>query len=262
MTKQLTPRVVCTRENHRLMKNIKVVEIEVNSNCNMACSYCPNEKYIRKENGKMSYELYDRILAELVKIDFSGKISFNFYNEPLLINDLEYYVARAKSKLPKIFIHLYTNGTKLNQVRFDALLEAGVDLFVVTKHENINHLVFEDTLKTLEESIRKKHVIFKSHQDIKLTNRGGLLDMGGVDIAQDLPCTLTSHMITFTVLGNVIPCFEDFNQVHQMGNIQEESLQDIWQKPEYISMRKMLLFGKRKNYDVCSKCNRLEAIYA
>jgi radical SAM protein with 4Fe4S-binding SPASM domain len=245
-----------------MIKQIKVVEIEVNSNCNMACSYCPNEKYKRKENGKMSYELFGRILSELKTNGFKGRISFNFYNEPLLVNDLEYYVAKAKEELPEISIHLYTNGTKLGRARFDSLLNAGVDMFIVTKHENVTQFIFEETFIQLDDEVRKKYVILKNYTDIKLTNRGGLIELPGAEpIPENLPCSLPSHMITITVMGNIIPCFEDFDQIHEMGNIQTNSLEEIWNKTEYVKMRNMLLFGKRNNYEVCSKCNRREAMF-
>jgi radical SAM protein with 4Fe4S-binding SPASM domain len=60
--------------------------------------------------------------------------------------------------------------------------------------------------------------------------------------------------IIIDIDGNIIPCFEDYKKIHIMGNINNESLIDIWNKDKYKKFRKELRDGNRLKYDVCDKC--------
>jgi radical SAM protein with 4Fe4S-binding SPASM domain len=243
------------------MNGLKAVEIEINSNCNRACSYCPNADNTRPEQGQMTHETFEVIISQLQSVNYNGRISFSFYNEPLLSKDLEFFSKQIKNKLPKTNILLYTNGTLLTKLKFDSLVNSGVDHFVVTKHEGEINYIFEKTLSVLSPEIIQKHISYKSYSDLKLTNRGGLIpDVQKKFETIDLPCTIPLHMMTITNQGTVVPCFEDYHQVHAVGNLREKTLSDIWNSIEYNTFRKKLLLGKRCDYSVCSKCNRSETL--
>lgn len=59
------------------------VHLEVNTNCNRACSYCSNHLYPKKE-AYMDIGLYRKIIDELVAIDYRGRVSPNLSSEPTL----------------------------------------------------------------------------------------------------------------------------------------------------------------------------------
>lgn len=245
------------------LRDLKAVEIEINSHCNKACSYCPNSIEERIEKGSMDPILFERIIDQLVQADFKGKVCYDFYNEPTLCKHLDSFVSLTKKKLPKSEIHLYSNGSLLTRERFLKLYELGVTHFIITKHEDEGEdnkpYLFEQTFKDLEEDL-KNIVRLRTHKDLHLTNRGGSLEhikINQLDIST-LSCFIPSFMLTITVLGNVIPCFEDYFQKNQMGNIKEESLETIWNKPAYKKMRNALMLGARHKFEVCAKCNRLE----
>jgi 2-deoxy-scyllo-inosamine dehydrogenase (SAM-dependent)/8-amino-3,8-dideoxy-alpha-D-manno-octulosonate transaminase len=69
---------------------------------------------------------------------------------------------------------------------------------------------------------------------------------------------IPSHIISVSVKGNIIPCFEDYFQKNQMGNINQEHIRDIWNKNEYVQFRESLQKGLRHKYSVCRDCNRTE----
>ena len=117
------------------MNGIKAVEIEINSQCNRACVYCPNVSEKRDEIGEMKAEVFSRILAELKNINYKGRVSFSFYNEPLLCSKLNEFTKLLKTTLPETTLILYTNGTLLTQQRVLELIGYGVDRFIVTKHK-------------------------------------------------------------------------------------------------------------------------------
>lgn len=53
--------------------------------------------------------------------------------------------------------------------------------------------------------------------------------------------------------GKVVPCCFDKDAKHQLGNIQETSLESIWKSKPYDAFRKALLTN-RQNIDICQNC--------
>lgn len=238
------------------------IEVEINHHCNKACSYCPNSLSKRKETGHFSDELFELLLSQLQDINYKGRVSFHFYNEPLLSPNLEEYVYLTKNKLPETYIDIFTNGTLLTEKRFRKLIEAGVDKFTVTKHENSKRYVFDETYKNLSDE-DKKAVKYQQHEKLIFTNRGGILDGVGFhkkDPPFALPCFIPMSSLVVTVDGNIIPCYEDFDQKNEMGNIKDTHIKDIWNSEGYRHFRNSLKEGRRAMFDVCKTCNNLNII--
>lgn len=243
------------------MKFAEAVEIEINSACNMACSYCPNSVTKRKESGEMSIETYGLIIDQLVDIGFRGRISYDFYNEPLLCRNLENFVALTSEKLPKCKIIIYTNGSRLTEEKLSSLVEKGVCEFVVTEHESTQkqHDFFSNVYQGLNEKL-KRYILFQKFSEIKLYNRAGILEHLGPG-ENLLPCQIPANIMTITLKGNVLPCFEDFHQFHEMGNVHQTHLRDIWKGEKYEQFRLDLAKGLRHKYKACSQCNRTEVLF-
>ena len=215
-----------------VIPELQAVEIEINHACNRKCSYCPNSLEERKTKGRMSRELYSRILENLAEISFAGRLSYDFYNEPLLHPDLPYFVEKTKQKLPGVEVHLYSNGTLLTEEKFHQLLNVGVDLFIITRHEedmNKAHYAFDEVFSRMLPE-QKAKVRYRNHTDLHLVNRGGLLTHLGAEGLPLHPCHLPSHMMTITVDGRILSCFEDFREEKVFGDLKSQKLIDIWQE--------------------------------
>ena len=131
----------------------------------------------------MRVEVFSRLLDELVRIGFSGRLSYHFYNEPLLRHDLEMLVSQVSDRLPEAYQLLFTNGVLLTNKRYHSLLEAGLDSFVVTSHNN----------KLLPEREFQKVIL---PTELILTNRGGT--MFTLDKSLDRPCYAPDEMLIVT----------------------------------------------------------------
>lgn len=231
------------------------IEIEINSECNLSCAYCPNAKSERKEKGQMSSELFENILHQLQKQDYAGRISYHFYNEPTLSPNLNLFVAMTKKYLPKAKNVLYTNGTGLNKSKVDQLYGDGLDRFIITEHhqaklQNLNFVLKE---KDLYPTNAFK---FSNFKEIPMTNRGGAVK-AGARISEPLktPCFIPRCVLVITVKGNVVACYEDYFQAHVMGNVAEQSIYEIWNSEKYTYFRNELKAGNRYKFDVCKTCN-------
>lgn len=219
-----------------------VVEIEVNRHCNRKCSYCPTS--LSKGPNKaemMTVELYHRVIEMLHQIEFSGRLSFHFYNEPLLRKDLEELVAWARAKLPFAFFVLYTNGDLLNQLRYEKLFEAGIDRFKVTRHD-------------WEDFPQRPFQMVQFPDNFAVSGRGGSISQE--EHSLDLHCYAPSEMLIVTLNGDVVLCHEDAERKYIMGNLQSQTLSEVWYSNEFKNIRKQLISQKRcSGPAICQKCN-------
>jgi len=147
----------------------------------------------------------------------------------------------ASQKLPNAFQLLFTNGDFLTESRYMRLRNAGVNYFLVTRHDfkNIPKREFQT-------------VLFPD--DLRLSNRGGTLFK--LENSLSVPCYGPSEMMIITVTGDVLLCFEDAQRTQLMGNIQDKSIEEIWFSKKYSHTRKLLRNGERDNASfICKNCN-------
>lgn len=232
------------------------IEIEINSSCNLACSYCPNSKFERVEKGHMKLELYEKIMSQLQRHSYSGRVSYHFYNEPTLSPNLEKFVALTKAYLPKAKTNLFSNGTLLNEEKVNRLQAVGIDKFSVTEHEK-THLKKIRKIQTTLGSACGDNFRLVNFQELPLTNRGGALPEVGrqMDLPASEPCLIPHCVLIITVLGNVVPCYEDYFQKNVMGNVNDQDIIEIWNSPRYVKFRQDLKKGERSRYEACRDCN-------
>jgi radical SAM protein with 4Fe4S-binding SPASM domain len=237
---------------------IKMVEIETQTLCNLSCSYCPNSLYPRPEV-RMDERTLTKVLSELEDIGFDGRLSFHFYNEPLLDERLPGFVSEARMRLHETRIVIYSNGEYLSEENLDKLLAAGADLLLVTRQERaVRDLGWLDSLTP----DKRKKIRYQSYMnpDILYTNRGGLIkNVPCPDLPLDgVPCTVPETMLIITASGNVVPCYEDYLESMVMGNVRQSRIQDIRQGQEFMDIRRMLANGNRSTLKLCRACNNTE----
>src|SRR5581483_938051 len=182
-----------------------VVELEVGVRCNRTCVYCPNSTLGPiSSSGFMEIGLFGHIIAQLAEIAFSGRLSFHFYNEPLMRKDLEHLVALARAALPFAYFVLYTNGDLLTDARYEQLLRAGIDFFVVTRHGG-------------EPMKPRLHQRVQFPRDLDLSGRGGAV--ASVTAPLQRACHAPSEMLIVMVNGDVVLCHEDARREIVIGNL-------------------------------------------
>jgi GTP 3',8-cyclase len=192
----------------------------------------------------MGRELFDTIIDQLAEIQFTGRLSFHFFNEPLLRRDLEALVTVARSKLPLAYFVLYTNGDLLTDERYAELLSAGMDHFFVTRHDF-------DAYPTRP----FQHVQHPHH--FTVSGRGGTIAASTAPL--DIACFAPSEMLIITVEGDVVLCHEDAEKQHIMGSFANQTLAEIWFGERFKTFRIPLEDGERFRADtICQRCdNRL-----
>jgi 2-deoxy-scyllo-inosamine dehydrogenase (SAM-dependent) len=194
----------------------------------------------------MSDEIFLRTVEQLAEVGFAGRISYHLYNEPLLRTDLARLVAIVDARLPQALQLLNTNGDLLDDRRYTALREAGIDYFYVTRHSP-------------GEYPERPFQVVQTWRDLTLTNRGGTLtELPTPTVAaQRTPCFAPSEMLIVSVTGDVLLCYEDAHREHIMGNIMATPLVDIWTSAKFREYRRRLEQGHRSVDDMCLKCSNV-----
>jgi GTP 3',8-cyclase len=224
-----------------------VVEMEVGSRCNRACWYCPVALDPRPPVPvKMPSPVFEALTEQLAELNFGGRISYHFYNEPLLRKDLGRLVSTVDERVPRALQVLYTNGDLLSDSKYAELRAAGIDYFIVTRHSGG---CFPE---------RPFQVVQQSH-DLVLTNRGGVLtDLPSASPAvRRQPCFVASEMLIVTVTGDVVLCYEDSQREHVVGNVLEQHVLDLWRQPRLTELRQALARGERSVLPMCSQCSNV-----
>jgi len=227
------------------------VEIETSTECNRACSNCPNSLFKRKK-GLMEIGLFKKIINELNEIGFCGRFSPHFYNEPLLDKRLPLLINYARSKLPDANICIYTNGDLLNRKLFEELIGAGTNSFFVTQYDKTLSSNLKELVDSLNGKERKKITIrfFDENSEI-VFNRGGLLKTKSNKF---FSCSYPSTNLVVNWKGEVVLCCNDFFSRSIFGDLKKEKLMDVWKKEKFKHIRKETKKGIF-NLDVCKKCS-------
>ncbi|MHA1381578.1 MAG: radical SAM/SPASM domain-containing protein [Candidatus Helarchaeota archaeon] len=240
---------------YRNLDFFKVVEIETTTICNRKCKYCPNFKFDRG-NHLMDEKLFKKIIDELSTFKFLKKLNPHFYGEPLLDTRLPNLIRYVRKKIPKVKITIYTNGDFLTIDLFNKLINAGLDYFIIDIKgqpgaKNLQQLVKYTTDKP---SLRKKFEYRVITPETELMNRGGLVKP--VNIRTMKKCRYPSDNMIIDYKGNVILCCNDYFSSIIFGNLNEDSILQIWNKSNYKRIREETRKGKYK-LEICKKCVQL-----
>lgn len=226
------------------------VHLEVNTDCNRACSYC-SVSVFPKTQQLMDMELYQKVIDELVEINYRGRISPNLLSEPMLHPGLSELMGYAR-KVKNARLVLYTNGDFLDRGKFNILKKTGVDELIITQHGENTPRLLSELIGSLNEDERKK-VMYQTLAGVHLFNRGipGLITPERRTVPN--PCFVADYELTVLVNGVIAQCGNDFRGEHTFGNVRERSIMDIWNSSEYRTFRSEARSGQF-NHDVCQRC--------
>jgi GTP 3',8-cyclase len=236
------------------------VNIETTTACNRRCENCPNSIYDRSlpQNEKLlPEELFKRIIDDLRAIKFTGRISPHSFGEPLMDKRLEILMKYAHEYLPKAKLEIYTNGDLLDINILNNLYDAGVKNYVITLYGNqkeveANEKRMTDLKKYIKEN--KKEIsmeINKFSNRLNLSNRGGIIKIH--KNTKTIACQAYNNPLVINYKGDVVLCCNDYFGQITFGNIENNSLLEIWSKKSFKTIRKEV----RENLfrlDICQRC--------
>lgn len=284
--KQHLPRVFSYKENLKKSKYIKrtnnaiaediacyekngkwplfgTIEIETINRCNNVCSFCPvNRNDDTREFKKMDEALFKKILDKLKAIEYKGSIGIYSNNEPFMDERIVDFAKTAKEIMPNNHLYLYTNGILLTPEKFKAIMQYLDRMYIDNYHDElklikpvkeIHHLSKNDPLYKDKVRIRLRKI-----HDVLFT-RGGQAPNRKQEKIESLlfGCLLPFRQMVVRPDGKVSLCCNDALGKMTMGDLNDESIEEIWNSPHYTGVRMSLAKGRKDASPLCTNCDSL-----
>ncbi|WP_317856318.1 radical SAM/SPASM domain-containing protein [Chakrabartyella piscis] len=239
------------------MKQFKKMYVEITNVCNLSCSFCPPTK---RKSKTMSVAEFTEI-AEKIR-PFGSYLYLHIKGEPLMHKDLQEILAVCERL--EFQVCITTNGTLLKQQKEVLLKSKAVHRLHISLHSfeaNAISLTLEEYLEEIVDIIKQADFLII----LRLWNGGGMealnnriltmlkanfdflredkvnektyLQMGDqfewADMERESQketgfCYALRDQIGILVDGTVVPCCLDNNGDIALGNIFEQSLDDIY----------------------------------
>lgn len=267
---------------------LRLVEIEIFSFCNRKCWFCPNSIVDRKsENRLMDKSVYENILKDLARINYSGIISYSRYNEPFAC--LEIFLERlelAKAYLPNCLLHTNSNGDFVTREALDKVYDAGLRSLSLQHYLKEDEVFDEEKIKGIiyskarnlglqNPNIRENpgYVDFKfPYKDMNLrirardfkangTNRGGALKKIK-SYKRTSPCHIPFVDMYIDYNGTYMPCCNLRSDIEShrklaMGSVNEAPITSLFNHNNIVDFRKEIIKDNISVYP-CNECNFYE----
>jgi radical SAM protein with 4Fe4S-binding SPASM domain len=243
------------------------VEFNLSGLCNRTCSFCPRSDatVFPNVNEHMPLGMYQSVLQDLKNINFCGTIIFSAFSEPLLYKDLDSAIQLASQYCPKARTELVTSGDKLTRDRIDALFDAGLSMLAVSMYdgphqlEHFKSLQKESGLTDDQMKFRVRWLDAKEHFGLTLSNRAGSVEIkeaGMVALVEPLkmPCHYPFYQFVIDYDGAVLLCAHDWGKRLIVGNVNKDSILDIWNNEIIATVRKALI-NKSRAFPPCDRCD-------
>ena len=236
-----------------------LVSIETRSGCNYDCSFCPVSRSVDpRAPGEMSYELLQKIAAELSDLRFSGMICLFGNNEPLLDERMPGLVRMFSSECPQSKVRILTNGTYVSVPLVTELFEAGLARLTINNYTDGQRLI-----APVRSLVRAAGQLFPFDIRVSVRSRVEVLTTrAGTAPNKQVPaftptgfCGLPFTDIYVSYTGAVNLCsFDAYGQV-PMGNVTDLPLMSIWQSEGFQHYRDNLLRSVRAGLTLCQNCD-------
>jgi len=269
------------------------VDLEINSNCNYRCIFCPHGTGdIRNDMPIMSMETAKKILDELTENKVYS-IKLNWRGEPAFHPNLVEITAYAK-KVGIKEVQINSNGFLFNEQKIKDLIQVGIDRVIFSIDATTSELYSQirvggdfnrvvNNIKTFDR-IRKElkqdklfirvqmvRTELNKHQvsdfrkmwqgiadDIRIsdvTNRGqgDSLQVGDQVSIGRTCCPQPWQRMIISCEGKVMMCCSDWFGDYVIGDINNNSLKEIWQGQRLKIVRKWLKQGKF-DFNPCKDC--------
>ena len=265
------------------VKKITSLIIEPTNTCNLRCTFCFVTDGMTRDGGFMDFDLFKKIIDDCNDLEH---LCMHNWGEPLLHKDIFRMIEYAKNKGVN-YVVMNTNGTLLTDKMINRIVNSKLDIirFSIDGSAETFKRVRGVELENIEKNIKKLKIIKeKKRPELKM----GVVftveeDTEGdaeeyinhwkkiVDHVRLQPKLITSPRTEvcpepfgkdygkLVVLwdGRVIPCCVDYNANLMIGNIQNDTIPNLWKSEKLNILREQHLKGEFP--DTCANCNECES---
>ena len=235
----------------------RAINIETTNTCTKSCSFCYFGNIENKPPRKlMDEELFNKIVQELVDMKFKGRISLYEINEPMIDPRIFDFTKLIREKLPDSFQMIQSNGDLLNHEKIEKLFEAGLDKLIINAYNKKNLEKITAMLDSFDYKGRNIVMYDKTKPYVKrmYTSRAGNIEEFKKKIKKE-PCELVYVQMIVKSNGEVVSCVNDMWSKQIMGNLNDNTVSEIWFGEKFEFLRKNLEKGNRDCSNLCKQCD-------
>lgn len=267
------------------MKLPNYIEIETSRFCNRTCKWCPNDVLMnRRKQELLPWTLFEKIVRELSRYDYSGWLAFHNYNEPLTNARIVTELLHVHKYLPDAQTTIYTNGDLLSESLYASLSRACLSQMRVTLYpkdesewkasrmrieawlERNPYLLERPWTSTnvrqglAYHSDGKPEILIISPEIDLYYDRGGTIPWLSIS-ERTFPCFLTSNSLSVDYLGNIKMCCnvvtgEPSHERYFLGNVKDLDLIKVWNSDRFEAIRKLHLVANWSTTEICRTCRQ------
>ncbi len=233
----------------------RVILIETHNRCNRKCWFCKfGQERQDPETSRMPMSTIERIVANLKDLNYQGRVSWFWINEPLMDKRIYDVLRLTREGLPKAFLSLVTNGDILTEDRYEKLIGSGLDALGVSIYDDA---VFEK-INAMKAGPR---LIAMDQRTVSFENRGGNVKRNPADFEEQRirfvseSCARPFEMMVVNAKGKVALCCADLYADIEMGDVNKNRLEEIWQNARFRHYRAALHKTGRKGLELCDGCS-------
>lgn len=251
------------------LKGLAVVELCITELCTRTCKFCPrgDATVYKNRNLHMSIETVGNFARKCKEEKYTGDIHISGFGEPFLHKKIFDIVKTLKMHLPNNRVTITNNGDCLNKMNLKEIYECGLDFMIISCYdgpeskEKFDLLFQESNIPQSSYEIRK--LWSNPNEDIKtfveknkFNNRSGAVSSIREEKTYSGQCYLPFYKLVIDWNGDALLCCNDWLRRHKgFGNVNEQSLREIWFGEEFTKVRKSLATGDRANNPACKHCN-------
>ena len=247
--------------------------IESQSNCNRSCWFCPRTydrsgKYLDGKGQSVLEQMPTEKILDLLNqardLKFRGYVGFHHYSEPLV--DKRSISLAREARMRGMRPYLHTNGDVLK--RDDVLCAEVKDLYdyiAVGLYDYETNEELEAAKRYWEIRLAGANLKFSA---IGLSGARSAYSTGipralvppdarmaGLDLTYaNAPCHRPLIRMIVQYDGTVANCCEDTFGSFELGNIYEQSLEELWFSKRHVEICENLVAGHREKYSLCRQC--------
>jgi radical SAM protein with 4Fe4S-binding SPASM domain len=232
---------------------LATIEMNISEQCSRRCLFCPrfNPLVYRGEGVFMAIGTARSLALQCKLEDYVGDITIAGFGEPTMHPDIEKIIYTMSGN----FTTLITNGDFLTQKLIERMVKAGLGKIVVSCYDG--ELARDNFHKLLSGCGIEYHVrelwgdFNKVVTENDFNSRTGLVPIVTNGSGQ---CYLPFYKLFIDWNGDVVLCSNDWHRKESgLGNINKDTVYDIWFGNKLTEIRKNLRDGNRCG-KACKDC--------
>lgn len=238
----------------------ELVEVETLNRCNGTCAFCPvNRNDDQREFKLMDEALFKKIILELKELNYDGRLQLFSNNEPFMDKRIFDFAKFARENCPNAHIVIFTNGILLDLEKFKKIIDY-IDTFCIDNYYDGERKVGDNIKEILiycsdKVELKNKVIVQMIDKNAIRNNRGSKSKNRHFVYQLKSICKLPFLQVVIRPDGKLSLCCNDAMGQYTLGDLQKETLKEIWYSDKYSSIRKKFFEQGRKSIDICKYCD-------